>query len=197
MAPALILGLLAGLIHLSAFLVYNRQMLKGTSAPNTATWLLWSFIVIINSATYIVMCDDWVKGIITIVSSVACVGTFVFALFKGKLSKLNAWDTAAFVVGFAVMVLWILFKNTTFAHLLLQSCFIISVIPTYRGVIQNPKNEKWIPWFMWSSAYTVSAGVVFMRWTGHLEDLVHPALSILTHLGVGILSLRKTDGANL
>lgn len=194
MTVEVILGVIAGLIHIVAFLIYHRQMLQGTSKPNQATWTLWVFISTLNCISYIVMSGDIIKGLLPIASTAACIAVFVVSLFKGKLSKLNFGDQIALMLGFASIFVWRAYRSATYANLILQICILISFIPTYRGVWKEPSNEKALPWFVWSSAYILTIIVVFLRWQGQYQDLVYPINCLLLHGGVGILSLRKPKG---
>lgn len=185
------LGILSGLTHATAFLIYNKQIFKGTSRPNTTTWTLWSVMATLNCVSYLFMSGDVVKGIISISGSVLCVGTFLLSIAKGKLSKLNKWDIAVLVIGFMAVGFWWVFRNATCANLILQICFLVSFIPTYRGVIGDPKSEKGLPWFIWGLAYFITIIVVILRWNNQYQDLAYPVLSCVSHAGLGLLALRK------
>lgn len=185
-----ILGVIAGLIHIVAFLTYHKQMLLGTSRPNRATWTLWVFISTLNCLSYIAMSRDVIKGLLPIASTIACIVVFVVSLFKGKLSKLNVGDQIALMLGFVSIFVWWAYRSATYANLLLQVCIVISFIPTLRGIWESPSNEKALPWFIWASAYILTIIVVFLRWQGQYQDLVYPINCFLLHSLVGFLSLR-------
>jgi len=95
----IVLGISAGLMHVFAFAIYNKQMLQGTSKPNSATWILWTFLTVLNVSSYAVMSGDWVKTILPLASSIACILTFLFSLYKGKLSRVDPWDGLALGIG--------------------------------------------------------------------------------------------------
>lgn len=190
---AMVLGFIGGAMHVMAFLIYNRQMLRGESKPNTATWSTWVVLSTLNATSYFFMSGDWVKTLLPIASTTACIGTFAFSLLKGKLSKLDPLDTLALILGLGVSFVWWWQRNATFANLLLQIPITISFFPTYRGVVKNPKVEKALPWFIWSSAYIFSITTVILRWKGQPQDLVYPVLCLILHGGVGFLTLRKTS----
>jgi len=138
-----------------------------------------------------VMSEDWVKGILTITSAIACTTTFLLCLFKGKLSKLNFWDVLVMIVGFIALFIWWWFQSATYGNLVFQLCITISFIPTYRGVWKNPNIESKLPWLIWSFAYVISTTVVFMRWQGQFQDLAFHLFGLFLHLGVGIICIKK------
>lgn len=191
------LGTIAAAMHVAAFLLYNKQMLKGQSTPNTATWTMWAVTTTLNCITYLIMSNDVIKSLLPIISSLMCIGTFLFALQKGKLGRLNVFDRFALAFGLIAVTVWWIFRNATAANMLLQIPIVISFIPTYLGVMRNPKLEKALPWFIWGSAYIFSLVTVVLRWQGQPQDLVYPLLCMISHTGVGLCTHRKTKNTSL
>lgn len=187
------LGILAGLLHVLAFILYNKQMLNGTSQPNSATWILWTFLTVLNVSSYAVMSDDWVKYILPLASSISCILTFLFSLYKGKLSKIDPWDGLALGIGIISSFAWWYYNSATYANLILQVSIAISFVPTYRGVWNNPRKEKSLPWYIWSSAYILSIIVIILRWQNQYEDLVYPLNCLVLHAVVGILAEKNIN----
>lgn len=190
---AVFLGILAGALHLVAFAIYNKQMILGTSRPNTATWTLWVILTVLNLASYKAMSGDIVKAILPLASSLAGIVTFIFAIAKGKLSRLGKFDSLALIIGLVSGGTWWYYNSATFANLILQAAIVVSFIPTYRGVWQDPKMEKALPWFIWASAYVLTIAVVFLRWRDQYQDLVYPLNGLILHTIVGMLAMRKKE----
>lgn len=189
---ALALALLAGAMHVIAFIIYNQQMFKGTSSPNAATWTLWAILTVFNVASYRAMSGDWVKTILPLASSTACIITFLVALTKGKFSRLDRYDSIALVIGCIAGFVWFHYQSATYANLILQFAVAVSFTPMYRKVWQNPKAEKWPPWLIWSTAYFCSLAVIYLRWQpGHATDLVYPINCLILHAAVIPLTWRK------
>jgi hypothetical protein len=190
---ALWLGITAGAMHVVAFALYNKQMLQGTSVPNAATWTLWTFLTVLNVTSYAAMSGDVVKSILPATSSLACILTFLFSLYKGKLSRIDAWDGIALVIGVVSGLAWWWYHSATYANLILQLSIAISFVPTYRGVWKNPAVERAFPWYLWSSAYILSIVVIALRWEGQYQDLVYPVNCLLLHVAVGLLTRRAVS----
>lgn len=191
MNSAIMLSIIAGLLHVLAFAIYNKQMIQGTSQPNSATWTLWTFLTVLNVSSYSVMSGDWIKSILPLASSIACILTFLFSLYKGKLSKIDPWDSVALSIGIVSGFVWWYFKSATYANLILQASVAVSFVPTYRGVWKNPLKERALPWYIWSFAYVLSIIVIIMRWKGQYQDLVYPINCLILHVVVGALTKRK------
>lgn len=191
MDTAIALGVIAGLLQLVAFAIYNKQIIHGTSRPNAATWTLWSYLTVLNVASYAVMSNDWVKCILPAASSAACLTTFFYAAYKGKLSKLESLDNVTLLIGIFAGFVWWYFSSAKYANLILQVAVAISFAPTLRGVWINPLIERAWPWFIWSSAYVLNIIMIVMRWRNQYEDLVYPINCLILHATVGLLARRK------
>jgi len=185
------LGLAASLLHLGAFITYNRQMLRGDSRPNAVTWGIWAIGATLNGASYFFMNMDVIKALLPLVGSLACIWVFVLSLLKGKLSKPDKADLATLWLGIVAVVVWWTFRSAAYANLLFQVGLVVSIIPTVRGVIRDPGNEKANAWFMWGCAYLLMLCVVLLRWQGIWQDMALPLAGMTTHTLVGALSLRR------
>lgn len=187
---SIFLGFLAGFLQIVAFVIYNKQLIRGLSKPNITSWGLWAFLSSLNTITYIKFTEDMVKGIMPLTISVIVIFTFLYVLKKGKPSKLDSWDILILFFGVISFLVWQFYQSEVFANLILQLGIAISYIPTYRGVWRNTYNEKPSPWLIWGVAYAIGAIVVLLRWTGQYEALVYPFANSLLSVGVGLLVLR-------
>lgn len=189
---AMILSIATGVMHIIAFWAYHRQMLKGFCFPQLGTWGLWVFISTTNCISYIIMSGDIIKGILPIASTIACIWVFIKAVSKNVFVKFDLWDKAVFWTGIIALGFWWHYRSATYGNLLLQISIAVSFIPTYRGIIQNPKTEKRVlPWFVWSFAYLLNLIVIFFRWRGQYQDLVYPINCLVLHFAVGVLVIIK------
>lgn len=182
------IGVIAGILHIIAFGIYNKQMLNGESKPNTSTWTLWVYLTVLNCTSYFFMTMDWAKSFLPIASSAACILTFFIALSKGKMSNIDLYDRAALGIGIIAGFAWWIFRSASYGNVILQASVFISFIPTYRGVYKDSSVEKGLPWYIWTLAYILSISVVIMRWKGQYQDLVYPVNCFFLHFGVALLS---------
>ncbi len=180
-----VLGLAAAAIHLSAYAVYARQTGRGETRLNTATWILWVFLSALNAASYLMMSGDPAKAAVACAGAAACTVTLAFALLKGRASPIAPWDGAALAAGLAAAGAWWVWRSAATANLILQAGFVISMVPTYRAILRDPRAEKPLPWLMWGTAYAVTLATVILRWRGHPADLAYPGINLVTHSGVG------------
>lgn len=184
---ALYLSILATLIQLAGFGIYNRQVFQGTSTPNTATWTLWAFLTVIGASTYLFATGDAVKSVLFIATAAANVGTFLYALASGKFRRMDTWDYVAFIVGIIAGFIWWWYQSAAFANIIVTIAVGIAFFPLCRGVWKNPRVERPLPWYIWAFAYGLTTLVVILRWEDPL-DLVYPVAMLVLHASVGVLA---------
>lgn len=188
-----VLGLLAGLTHIVAFVLYNLGTFQGKIKPTVATWTLWVGLSTVNCITYALMTEDWQKAALPVASTVACVATFCFVASIGKFGRLNATGWTIVAMGLISIIVWLVFRKAMYGNLLLQVAIAYSFIPTYDTVLKDAGAEKPLPWAVWSGAYILTFLVVLLRWRGQYQDLAYPVNCLVLHGGIGLLTLRKTS----
>jgi len=185
----ILLSLFGAGIKLSGYGRYILGIARGEMRPNMATWTLWVFLSSMNSASYLLMSHDPYKSAVAMAGTTGCILTYVFALRRGSMQGLNRWDRVALSIGLAAGAAWWFLKSASSANLILQAGFIISMIPTYRGLLADHDTEKPAPWLLMSAAYAINLIVVVLRWDGNIIGLVYPGINMISHAGVGILAM--------
>lgn len=118
-AIAITLGALSAALHLLAFWLYYRQMLFGTSRPKAATWLLWPFLTVLNCAMYLSTTGDWIKAMLPIASSAACLTIVGVALKRKKLEQPNLLELIIMMASLDIGVLYALNFSALYSNLML------------------------------------------------------------------------------
>lgn len=183
------LALTGASIKLAGYGKYFMGIRRGEMRPNTATWTLWVFLSSLNSASYLLMSHDLLKSSVALAGTSGCLITYVYALHKGSLKPLNGWDTAALAIGVLAGLAWMVSRSASYANIILQGGFFLSMIPTYRGLLADHDAEKPAPWLLMALAYAINMGVVVTRWDGNWVGYLYPALNMFTHGGVGLLAM--------
>lgn len=192
---AVVFGVLASVLHLTGYILYNMQTREGKSVPNPASWGIWTFFAVLNASSYAKMSGNWYSALQFYTGSVACALTFLHALFAGKFSKVNEWDKTVFLFGVCVTVLWWLGRNATVANYLRLMVFFISFMATVRMVHDNPTLETPRSWIIWTVAcgFTLASAVVQRHWV----SVMTPLALVVAHALVAVLSRRSRQEAYL
>ena len=125
------------------------------------------------------------------ISTASCMITALIFFRKGKLNKLDFWDSIALVLGLIAAFVWFRYQSAEYSNLILQPSIMISFIPTYRGAIRENSEKNSLPWIIWSAAYIVQIVLVFLTWDANYLRFVYPINCLLLHLVVAIISIAK------
>jgi hypothetical protein len=183
------LAVLAPVLNILGFVLYHRSIFRKGSNPNVASWGTWALVTILNFTSYQEMSKDWAKSAMPTIGSVLCISTFVVALIKGELKRLNVFDSTALCLGVAAGIWWWQSQSATYGNLLLQLSLHIGFVPTIRNVWSEPEKEDALPWFVWTGAFALSCLVTILRWK-QASDFAYPVGMLVAHALVGCLALR-------
>ena len=186
--PSILLAVLSGLLYVGAYLDYIRKVLAGRTAPNGATWAIWSAIALVSFSTYVIASGDLWKSILPLINIALCLTTFILALCCGKFRKLDVPDWVALALALTAVVVWKL-STAAYANMIVQVAIAIGFMPTWKAVRRDPFCEHPQPWWMWSSSYCIALLVVFLRWRDQWIDVLMPINCILLHASVPVLAL--------
>jgi hypothetical protein len=184
-------SILASIIHITAFAIYNYKQLFGSAKPNIVSWFLWAGLASLNFLSYNSMSQNWVVSLLSLTGSVMCILTFLVSLIKGKFSKLNWIDYTALIFGLFSIIIWGISKSAMYANFIVLCGVSIGFIPTYKNVFSNPENEPPVPWVLWSVAFFLGIIVVAVEFDGTWGNFVYPFSMLILHLGVFKMSTFK------
>jgi len=184
------LALLASMIQLLGFALYDVRIFTSATHPNIASWSIWTLVTAVNFTSYRSMTKDWAKSLLPTVSWAANIVTFAMIAFTGDWSALSIFDKLAIGFGALAVLAWKLFGSATYANLIMQGCIAIGFIPLYLELAKNPRTETPLPWLLWSLAYVLAIIVVRLRWRKQYQDLAYPVCNLGLHFTVALLAMR-------
>lgn len=193
MEASVILAVIACCISITAFATYNLRARRKENTPNIASWTIWAFLALLNFTSYGFMSDDLVKTLFPTIGSLLCIFTFVVAVVTGERRQLDGFERVALCLGVVAGLMWWQLHSATYANMAVQLGGAIGFVPTYRGIIKNPRKERSLSWWLWTNGFLVSAIVVLLRWQGQYQDLAYPVTMTIAHAGVAVLCSRKND----
>lgn len=182
------LGIFAGLLQIAGYFDYFKKIGIGRIKPNAASWSIWAFGAVLESASYVFVTGDWVKNILPIACAVCAVSLFLICLKRGHFEKVTRFEWILVIADCIAIFVWWWFESAVYANLLLVLTAIVSFIPIIMHVWKDPKAEHARPWFLWTYAYATLALVVVFRWE-KWEDFVYPGIFLILHLIVAVLAL--------
>jgi hypothetical protein len=190
-----VLAIASGVAYTVAYLDYNRQVIKGTTKPNGATWLIWSVIAVVSTTSYLRASGDVWKSVIPIINISLCVATFALAVSLKKFKRPDPMDFVALLIGVVAVAVWKQYGSAKYANLIVQFAILSGFIPTWRAIRIDPWCEQPRPWWLWATGYFLAGIVVLLRWNGQWFDLVYPVNCVLLHSSVPLVgeARRQSD----
>ncbi|MGO8696439.1 MAG: hypothetical protein ACLQVY_01785 [Limisphaerales bacterium] len=191
MEASKVLAIASGVAYTVAYLDYNRQVVKGATRPNGATWLIWSVIAGVSTTSYLKASGDVWKSVIPIINICLCLATFVLAVSLKKFKQPDPMDFIALLIGAIAVVVWKQYGSAKYANLIVQFAILSGFIPTWRAIRADPWCEQPRPWWLWTTGYFLAGVVVLLRWNGQWFDLVYPVNCALLHSSVPLVGEAK------
>lgn len=191
-----IFGGIAGVTALVAYGYYFKQAVRGQSTPNPSTWLIWFIAGVINTFTYFAVVDGniW-QSLFVIVVTFSVLVILVYALFKGKFTKIKSLEIAIFLMALSIGIFWQITANDRISNLLLQSIYVISYIPTVTGLIRGSGKEHYASWLTAVISYTFATLALITNNPGDWIAFVSPVVNGILGNGLVVLLILKQNRA--
>jgi len=182
-----ILGITSGLLAIVAVVPYIRDIIKKTTRPERASWLIWT--VLGGIAFFSQLAKGATNSLWMTALSTLCVLTvFLLSLRHGE-GGLVKRDIIALLIAFLGIVLWYFTKDATIALLIVigvdLSGSVLTIIKSYR----DPESETLSTWILASiSGLFGTLSVGSFSWV----LLIYPLYILLANMAVVIaISLGK------
>lgn len=172
-------GVLSALIALVSYIPYFRSILKGESKPSRATFGTWSFIGIVETASYAASgarATVWLP----IVYAIGDISVFILSFKRGMGGK-QPLDILCLLGAVAGIVCWAITKDPRLALYLSMSASACGFIPTLRKVYVLPQSENRTTWAM-----DIAAAACNLVAVAHLNSylVLYPLYTLVFDSGV-------------
>ncbi len=141
-----IFGLVAGILSFLAFVLYYISIVRGTTIPNRATWLILTIVGVLVSLSYYsvgAIETMWVPICNVIGTAIA----FLLSIKYGE-SKWSTLDMVCISVSILSVIIWGLTKTAILVLLINIFIDFLGVLPTIKKSYLNPKSESYLPWLV-------------------------------------------------
>lgn len=191
MEISITLAILASIVHLAGYAIYNTAALRGTKKPNLVPWTIWGVMAILNTITYGLKIGDDIKAMLSAAGTVAAIVTLVVAIVKGgSFRELSKTNRNALIIGLVSVVAW-KWGSPAMANYFVLAAVTSGFIPFYTVLWSNPSAEARLPWFLWTVSTTLGVVVVAARFNGDYSDYVAPAVYMVLHGTTWLMTLRR------
>ncbi|QDZ08061.1 SET domain-containing protein [Sphingomonas panacisoli] len=134
----------------AGYATYLAGLRRNLVEPNRASWLIWSAATAVEASTYAAVNPDGIQRWVFLFAAFACVAITV------ALWRRSAWSAPSRIEGFciaaslAALIIWALFRDAFWAHMLVVAAVPVSFWPTWASVAADRRRE-WSPaWALWT-----------------------------------------------
>lgn len=181
---------LAVMLNTAGYFLYFLQIKRGDSDPKLVSWGLWSFLSILNFASYREM-TNFSHSLQFFSDAILCIIIFFYAYFHKNMKVWNKEDYIVLLLGFLSMIFWWQYKEASYANIIVCVCYIVSFYPTIKEVYRNPNSENPLSWYVCTLAYWFTLYEVWVDKKSHTLDFLAPVLLLILHLLVALLAKKK------
>ncbi len=146
-APWFILAVLA---NFSGYVAYLTGLKRELVQPNRASWLIWSAAVLVEASTYAAVNPGAAQSIVFLISAAACIVVTIGIWQRSEWAAPTRSETICMLACLAALTLWLAFRSTFWAHMLVVAAVPISFWPTWESVLQDRNRERSPAWGLWT-----------------------------------------------
>ncbi len=137
------LAAVAAIISLSSLIPYVRDIVRGTTRPNTITWGLWFFIQVIAIAAQVHEGASW-SIVFVIVDGITILVVLGFSIAGYGYREWNIFDACCGVLGVVAIVAWQTTGDAILALIFSILADGLAALPTLRKAYTDAWSEH--PW---------------------------------------------------
>lgn len=158
-----ILAVLAGILCFLSAIPYVRDIVYGTTRPNTTTWFLWLFIQAIAIAAQFHEGASW-SIIMVIADGVTIALVFLLSVIGYGYRSFTRFDLWCGVFGIIAILLWQMTGNAILALIFSIVADTCAALPTIKKSYIDPWSENPTGW-----AFTMVAAILAIASTARFD----------------------------
>ena len=143
----LIAAMALSLAGYGSYLVGLRRHLV---EPNRASWLIWAAAAGVEAATYAAVNPHRPQSWVFALSALACIVVALSMWRRSRWGTPTPAESLCIGAALAALLLWIAFKETFWAHMLVVAAVPVSFWPTWRSVWEDRARERSPAWGLWT-----------------------------------------------
>ncbi|MES2754488.1 MAG: SET domain-containing protein [Pseudomonadota bacterium] len=134
----------------AGYATYLSGLRRDLVQPNRASWLIWSASTGVEAATYAAVNPGSPQAIVFVMSAIACVAVMIGIWRRSAWQVPTRTELVCIGVSLLALVVWLGFRETFWAHMLVVVAVPVSFWPTWVSVWQDRRREKSPAWGLWT-----------------------------------------------
>ena len=178
------LGSLAALCTLPGFVLYLRDVFRGSTKPHAFSWLVWSALNAIAFSAQLTQNG----GAGSLVSAAVCLGTFtifVISIFRGD-TRIVPFDWTCLGGAALAGLAWIITDGPLLSVILITAVDAFGSVPTFRKSFHRPHEESIALYALDAAAFFAAVIALENR---SIETALFPAFVAISDAALVVLIL--------
>jgi uncharacterized membrane protein YoaK (UPF0700 family) len=181
----LALGVIGGIIALFAIIPYIKDILKKTTRPNTVSWSIWAFLLLISILAQLNAGASW--SIILLVGDFIGTSTIVVLCLIGYGYGKYSWlEWTCLTLAILAIISWQTTRQPVLAIAFAIIADAMAAIPTLVKTYRDPWSEHPTMWLIVALGALLS---ILSTTIFNLPNLLFPAYLLAVNGTTGILAL--------
>jgi hypothetical protein len=183
----------------TGYLVYGLAMRRSLVGPSRASWLIWSITTALEVFSYRAVNQSAAQNVFFVVSAICCVMTTVSVWKHGAWNPLSAVERITLAACVVAVILWSVFDDAWWGHLVMLLAVPGSFIPTWLLVRRAGAVVEGSPaWGLWSIADLLVVIAILGSATNAGHELPYALLELACNattwllVGLGSIDPRRT-----
>ena len=142
--------LLAVIASFTGYAIYLAGLQRRLVEPNRASWLIWSSATLVEAFTYAAVNPGTPQSAVFLFSAAACATIAVALWQRSRWAAPDLLEGICMGSSLAAILLWLVFREAFWAHMLVVAVVPVSFWPTWRSVWADRARERSPAWGLWS-----------------------------------------------
>ena len=168
----------------AGYAVYLLGLRRQLVQPNRASWLIWSAATTIEALTYSAINPGAPQAIIFLISAAACIAVVAGIWRRAAWEAPTAAETFCMAASLAAIVVWLVFREAFWAHMLVVAAVPVSFWPTWQSVWTDRRRERSPAWGLWTVGDLATLIVAGRYANEGVAEFTYIVVELLCHASV-------------
>lgn len=171
----------------AGYAVYLLGLRRDLVEPNRASWLIWSAATALEAMTYAAVNPEALQGWIFAISAVACIAVTIAIWSRSEWAPPSPTETFCIAACMTALIVWLVFRETFWAHMLVVAAVPVSFWPTWASVWTDRRRERSPAWGLWTFGDLATLLVAVRGPELGVAELAYVLVELLCHASVWFL----------
>lgn len=179
--------LLAIGLSFAGYAAYLLGLRRQTLRPNRASWLIWAAATALEALTYAAVNPGAPQAMVFILSATACIAVTLAIWRRSAWAPPSPTERFCMAASLTALVLWLVFREAFWAHMLVVLAVPVSFWPTWASVWADRARERSPAWGLWTFGDLATLLIAVRGAELGLAELAYIVVELLCHASVWFL----------